>query len=88
MSIERFANFLDSKTGKWTLGILIGSGVASFVLLLIAKMKTGHGLDYYITGKGVQFNYIGAFIAIIVSAVALLVSWLIRRFKNKRKAKL
>lgn len=44
-------------------GILALLGCASFILHAVRKVQTGHGLEYYFTGMGVQFNYIGALIA-------------------------
>jgi hypothetical protein len=65
--------------------VLIGLlGIGGFVLYAINKVRTGHGLDYYFTGQGVQMNYLGALIAIGVAAVALLVGWIIRFWSQRR----
>jgi len=64
--------------------VLIGVvGVGSLVLFTINKVRTGHGLDYYFTGEGVQMNYIGALIAVAVAAVALLVGLIIRLWSRR-----
>jgi hypothetical protein len=57
--------------------------IGGFVLYAINKVRTGHGLDYYFTGEGVQMNYIGVLIAFAVAAVAVLVG-LIIRFWSRR----
>ena len=65
--------------------VLIGMlGIGGLVLHTINKVRTGHGLDYYFTGEGVQMNYIGALIAIAVAAVALLTGWIIRIWSQRR----
>ena len=67
--------------------VLIGLlGIGSLVLDTLNKVRTGHGLDYYFTGEGVQMNYIGAFITIAVVAVALLIGWIIRFWSQRRDA--
>lgn len=58
--------------------ILIICGFAAFVLRVVDKVRTGHGLDYYFTGWGVQFNYIGVLILLILAPIAMLVGWGIR----------
>jgi len=58
----------------YTTGVILALiGFASFVLHAAGKVQTGHGLDYYFTGYGVQFNYIGALIAIALAIFALVV---------------
>ena len=59
-------------------GVLVVIAGISFVLRVVNKVSSGHGLDYYFTGRGVQFNYIGALILLIVIPVALAVGWVIR----------
>ncbi|MGA3115552.1 MAG: hypothetical protein ABSF90_14100 [Syntrophobacteraceae bacterium] len=65
------------------IGIL---GIGSFVLRTIDKVRTGHGLDYYFTGWGVQMNYLGALITIAVIAVAMPIGWIIRLWSKRRDA--
>jgi len=71
--------------GLWLLGSI------GFFLRVLDKVLTGHGLDYYTTFWGVQFNYIGALTVFIVGAVLIAISpiiyWLStleeRNFKKK-----
>jgi hypothetical protein len=57
--------------------------VVSGVLHIVQKVLTGHGLDYYFTGQGVRFNYMGALITLAVAAVAVLVGLGVRFFGAK-----
>ncbi len=59
-------------------GMLIVLGGMAFVLRVVEKVRTGHGLDYYFTGWGVQVNYIGVLILLILIPVVVLVGWGIR----------
>ena len=71
----------ESKLKK-TLGILAGVcgalAIVSFIFYAIQKVRTGHGLDYYFTGHGVQMSYIGGLIAFGILAIALLIGWFMR----------
>jgi hypothetical protein len=58
--------------------------IGGFVLYAIDKVHTGHGLDYFFTGMGVQMNYLGALTTIVVAAVALFIGWLANFFYKKR----
>jgi len=51
-----------------------GVGVISRI---VNKVLTGHGLDYYTTFVGFQFNYIGALVMIIIMFLVLLIAPLI-----------
>ncbi len=65
--------------------VLIGlMGIGGFVLRAIDKVRTGHGLDYYFTGYGVQMNYLGALIVIAIAPVALLIGWIIKVWSKGR----
>lgn|GEM_PF-2906318 len=44
--------------GIWTFGIWI-------------KVRSGHGLDTYLTPEGVEFNYIGALILFLLIPISL-----------------
>lgn len=69
----------------WLLGGL------GFFLRVLDKVVSGHGLDYYTTFWGVQFNYVGALMVFIFGAVLLAISPVIywystmeeRSFKKK-----
>lgn len=65
-------------------GILTLLAFASFVLGAVRKVQTGHGMDYYFTGWGVQFNYIGALIVLALSIFALIVGCGIRWWQKYR----
>lgn len=58
---------------------------ASFILTIIYKIRSGHGLDYYFTGYGVQMNYIGVLISLIVIPFTLLVVWGVVIILNKKE---
>jgi len=58
---------------------------ASFILYAIQKVRTGRGLEYYLTGYGVQMNYIGVLIALCVLAIVLLIGWTIKVWSVRRK---
>ena len=55
------------------MGVILG--LVGFVLDAIEKIRSGHGLDYYFTGYGVKFNYIGALVLLICIPVAMLLGW-------------
>lgn len=59
-------------------GILVGISILSFIIYSVAKVLSGKGLDYYLTGQGVQMNYIGFLLTLCTLAVALFIGWLIR----------
>lgn len=52
---------------------------------IVNKVVTGHGLDYYITFEGFQFNYLGALILISVMFVLLITIPLIHYFDPLNK---
>ena len=56
-------------------GCSITIGFIGFILHVILKVKSGHGLDYYQTGHGVEMNYIGVLIAIGVIPIVLILGW-------------
>ena len=55
------------------------TGVAGIGVIsrIVNKVLTGHGLDYYTSMEGFEFNYIGALIVIIVMVLFLLIAPLI-----------
>ncbi len=65
---------------------LVALAIFSFILKVSAKVIDGEGLDYYLTGQGVPFNYIGALITIVVIIFILLIR-VILRFKVTRNQK-
>jgi ClpX C4-type zinc finger len=57
--------------------------VIGFILHAIEKVRSGHGLDYYFTGLGVKFNYIGALALLVCIRVALLFGWLLNYWLSR-----
>jgi hypothetical protein len=53
-------------------------GFVGFVLFVFQKILEGRGLEYYLTGYGVQFNYLGAAGVLIALSVAVLVGRALR----------
>lgn len=65
-------------------GILVLIGGVQFALKVIDKVRSGHGLDYYFTGWGVQFNYIGAFLLLfVIIPIALLIGYGLRWWQTR-----
>jgi nitric oxide reductase large subunit len=56
-------------------GILVVVALIGFILGALEKIRSGHGLDYYFTGFGAKFNYIGAIVLLVCIPIALLVGW-------------
>ena len=80
----RILPMIEKKRGKTgrvlfaIAGVLVLIAGISFVLRIVNKVSSGHGLDYYFTGWGVQLNYIGALVLLVVMPLALVVGWAIR----------
>lgn len=53
-------------------------GYVGFVLHVIDKVRTGHGLDCFLTGFGVEMNYLGVRITMALIPPVLFVGWIIR----------
>jgi hypothetical protein len=51
---------------------------AAMVFRIVAKVRSGHGLDTYLTPEGVEFNYIGALILLLLIPVSLVIGLGIR----------
>jgi len=66
-----------------TLAILLG--FFGFILRIIDKIWTGHGLDYYFTGHGIQMNYIGALIILTIIPLVLFFAWIIKIIMTKKE---
>lgn len=64
---------------------------AAEILRVVEKVRTGHGLDYYTTFEGYQFNYTGALVGYIAISLLMILAPLIywigskeeRDFKSK-----
>lgn len=71
--------------------VIIFIAFIGFILFLLNKTITGHGLDYYFSGFGYKLSYLGALILIAVIPLLVTLAWLInwiigrdeRDFKKK-----
>jgi len=54
----------------------------TFILTVIEKVRSGHGLDTYMTGEGVIFNYIGALVVLVILTVSLLIGLAFRAWNG------
>jgi hypothetical protein len=63
-------------------------GLVGFILRVYQKIVTGHGLETYTTGWGVQMNYIGVLITFILIPVVLIGGWLINYFITRDERQL
>jgi len=63
--------------------VIVMFGFVSFVVFLINKVISGHGLDYYISGMGYEFNYLGVLILVFSSPLIGLVVWLISWYRER-----
>jgi O-antigen/teichoic acid export membrane protein len=68
--------------------VLIVVAAVGFGLRVYQKVSSGHGLDTYFTGWGVQMSYIGVFIVLLLIPIVLLVGWIINYFITKDERQL
>ncbi len=54
-------------------------------MLLIHKVITGHGLDYYKTGHGVEMNYIGVLITVCIMFIVSIIGFVVKIFIKLRE---
>ncbi len=52
---------------------LIFIAALSFIFRVFDKVLSDKGLDYYLTGHGVQFNYIGAMVLLLLLPLVIVV---------------
>jgi hypothetical protein len=69
-------------------GVLSALGLVAFVGDAWRKVASGHGLDTYFTGWGVQFNYVGLLVLIAVIPFALLLSYAVRYWELRHEREL
>ena len=63
--------------------LLILIGFFGFCSRAIIKVLQGDGLDYYFTGFGYQFNYIGALILFSLIPLTLVIVLFVRRYQTR-----
>lgn len=57
--------------------IFVLLGFVGFIIQVYSKTVSGHGLDTYLTGWGVQMNYIGVLILLISVPIVLIIALII-----------
>ncbi len=70
------------RNGTVLLGIVMFAG---YVFRVVNKVRFGHGLDRFLTGEGVEFNYIGALILVLLIPLSLIVGWGIRYWQLREE---
>ena len=69
---------LTLKNIFWVISsILVVFAFSAFMAKAFLKIQSGHGLEYYLSGKGFQFNYLVAFLTLSLIPVFLSVGWII-----------
>ncbi len=68
--------------------IMVAVGIIGFALFAYHKVRTGHGLDYYVSGKGYLLNYIGVLTLLALIPVTMCVGWLFGKYLTWRNMKL
>jgi hypothetical protein len=63
--------------------IVMMFGFVGFVAVLINKVLSGHGLDYYISGMGYEFNYLGVLILVVLIPFIMMAVWFITWYQEK-----
>ncbi len=82
----------ESLLSKIVTAILFPLAILGFVglgLKAYQKIIAGRGLETYITGWGIETNYIGRLIVFILIPIVLIVGWLINYFitRDERQIK-
>ena len=58
--------------------VLFSLSFISFIILVIIKILTGHGLETYLTRIGVKFTYLGGGVLFVCAALFFLLAFIIR----------
>jgi len=66
-------------------GVLSMLGLVAFVVRAWDRVTSGHGLDSYFTGWGVQFSYVGFLVLIAVVPFALLLGYAVRYWELRHE---
>lgn len=64
---------------------LVFLGIVGFVLLLIDKVATGRGLDYYINGWGISQNYLSTLVLIAIVPIVIAAAWGFRYWQKREE---
>ena len=60
-------------------------GIVGFVLLLVDKVASGRGLDYYMNGWGVRQNYLSTLVLIAIVPIVLAAAWGFRYWQKREE---
>lgn len=78
---------LKKSSARYVVFIVAGIGallaLVGFLLRVVEKIRSGHGLDYYFTGFGVRFNYIGVLVLFVCIPTALLLGWVLNYWLSR-----
>jgi hypothetical protein len=66
-------------------GLAVAVGFTGFIIRVISKVTEGQGVEYYFTGEGVKFSYIGVLTVIVIIPVILVLSYLYRIYYKKKQ---
>jgi hypothetical protein len=69
----------------WTAGTLVILAMAAFLIRLFGLVRSGHGLDPYTTGRGVETNPIQALTTVVFLAVISLVVGVVIVLRRRRR---
>ena len=69
-----------SRKAKIAVAVVVATVLVVFTLEVLQKVMSGHGLDTYISGRLVQFTYLGALVTSAGLALAGAIGLLIRAF--------
>ena len=72
----------------WTGGTLVILAMTAFLIRLVGLVRTGHGLDPYTTGRGVETNPIQALTTVGFLAVVSLVAGVVTILRRRRRKSL
>lgn len=67
---------------------VVALGLIGFVLRVYHEISSGHGLDTYYTAKGIQVNYIGVGLLLILIPIVVIVGWLINLYITRDERQL
>jgi hypothetical protein len=74
-----------SRAIAWIGGTLLILGTTAFLIRLVGLVRTGHGLDPYTTGRGVETNPVQALATVGFLALVALVVGVLTVMKRRRR---